>query len=71
MHLTVESLSLEVSSPDGVRGATSGLQIVGETGLINSDSLVLSIENVANGTDLNLSWVSLLGMIYTLRAKIF
>ena len=67
--LSAESFSLEVTSPDGGRGAISGFQIVGGTGLINSDSLVLSIENATNGTDLNFSWESLPGMVYTLRAN--
>ena len=68
--LSAESFSLEVTSPGGGgRGAISGFQIVGGTGLINSDSLVLCIENATNGTDLNFSWESLPGMVYTLRAN--
>ena len=67
--LSAESFSLEVSSPDGGRGAISGFQIVGGTGIINLNPIELCIENAANGTDLNLSWESQPGMVYTLRAN--
>ena len=44
-------------------------QIVGGTGIINRSSLVLCIENAANGDDLNFSWNSVVGATYNLRAS--
>ena len=53
--LSASSFSLEVTSPDGGgRGAISGFQIVGGTGIINRTALILCIENAANGADLEL-----------------
>ncbi|MGJ8726356.1 MAG: beta strand repeat-containing protein [Roseibacillus sp.] len=67
--LSADSFTLEITSPDGGRGAISGFQIVGGTGIISTDPLLLCIENAANGTDLDFSWESLAGMSYTLRAS--
>ena len=55
--LSASSFSLEVTSPGGGgRGAISGLQIVGGTGIINRTALVLCIENANAGADLDFSW---------------
>jgi len=67
--LTADSFSLEISSPGGGgRGAISGFQIVGGTGL-PAEPLQLTIANAANGTDLDFSWNSAAGMSYNLRSS--
>ncbi|MDP4777217.1 MAG: hypothetical protein NWR76_04665, partial [Opitutales bacterium] len=64
--LTAASFSLEISSADGGRGAISGFQIIGNTGL-PAETLVLNIG--ANGANLDFSWNSLDGMSYNLRGN--
>ena len=64
--LTAASFSLEISSADGGRGAISGFQIIGNTGL-PAEPLVLNIGT--NGANLDLDWNSLAGMSYNLRGN--
>ena len=64
--LTAASFSLEITSPDGGRGAISGFQIIGGTGL-PADPLKLSV--VGNGANLDFEWNSLAGMSYNLRGS--
>ncbi|MGJ8640511.1 MAG: beta strand repeat-containing protein [Opitutaceae bacterium] len=66
--LTAASFDLEITSLDGGRGAISGFQIIGNTGL-PADPLVLNVSKAANGTDLDFTWNSLAGMSYNLRGN--
>lgn len=64
--LSAASFSLEITSADGGRGAISGFQIIGNTGLL-ADPLVLNI--ATNGANLEFEWNSLAGMSYNLRGN--
>ncbi|MDB4673245.1 hypothetical protein OAF27_00375 [Verrucomicrobiales bacterium] len=62
--LTADSFSLEITSPDGGRGAISGMQIIGFSG----DPLTLLISE--SGGSLDFSWNSREGMQYDLRSDV-
>ena len=62
--LTADSFSLEVTSPDGGRGAISGMQIIGFSG----EPLTLLISE--SGGSLDFSWNSREGMRYDLRSGV-
>ncbi|MGJ8642397.1 MAG: beta strand repeat-containing protein [Luteolibacter sp.] len=64
--LTADSFSLEISSADGGRGAISGFQIIGNTGLPTAP-LLLNI--AANGANLDFDWNSIPGVSYNLRGS--